>query len=270
MDVHFDITHQQDTKHFRHLQRFPYPFPTIDVILSLDGISLRAREWALVQHPEMNCPWRHRTDKAKDFIGKGPLGGQQQGKGTQENCSASRLAVSGFMVVQLAFWVAIVSGQSSCFCLHLVQLRALPGASFSQDGFQREDFWGDWQDILWTGVSSASWPLLDFPWVGCGSFTGFVFFWSILRWETEAKVLRCPAKAGSFSQWLPNNFLRCWLDSSLLVFLVNKAAQSVFLCLASLTWREFWVLSVLWSLSLVYFYYFWIQSFKGERETLIK
>ena len=41
------------------------------------------------------------TDKARDFIGKGNPGGEQQGKGTQKNCSATWLAVSGFMVMEL-------------------------------------------------------------------------------------------------------------------------------------------------------------------------
>ena len=41
------------------------------------------------------------ADKARDFIGKGPPGGEQEGKGTQENCSASWLEVLGFMVMGL-------------------------------------------------------------------------------------------------------------------------------------------------------------------------
>ena len=41
------------------------------------------------------------ADKARDFIGQGHPGGEQEGKGTQENCSAAWLAVSGFMVMGL-------------------------------------------------------------------------------------------------------------------------------------------------------------------------
>ena len=41
------------------------------------------------------------TDKARDFIGKGHPGGEQEGKGTQKNCSATWLAVSGFMLMGL-------------------------------------------------------------------------------------------------------------------------------------------------------------------------
>ena len=36
------------------------------------------------------------------LLGRGPLGGQQEGKGTQENCSAMWLEVSGFMMVTLS------------------------------------------------------------------------------------------------------------------------------------------------------------------------
>ena len=39
--------------------------------------------------------------KQEIFIGKVHLGGEQEGKGTQENCSAPWLAVSGFMVMGL-------------------------------------------------------------------------------------------------------------------------------------------------------------------------
>ena len=42
-----------------------------------------------------------RADKARDFIGKGHPGGEQEGKGTQENCSALWLTVLGFMVMGL-------------------------------------------------------------------------------------------------------------------------------------------------------------------------
>ena len=44
----------------------------------------------------MNCSRRHVL-----IIGKGRLGGEQQGKGTKENCSATWLAVSVFTVMGL-------------------------------------------------------------------------------------------------------------------------------------------------------------------------
>ena len=35
------------------------------------------------------------TNKAEDFIGKGQLGREQRGKGSQADCSSTRLAVLG-------------------------------------------------------------------------------------------------------------------------------------------------------------------------------
>ena len=67
------------------------------------------------------------ADKARDFIGQGHLGGEQEGKGTQENCSAAWLAVSGFMVMGLvsALSLANHSDSESFLVVH---------ALFSQDG----------------------------------------------------------------------------------------------------------------------------------------
>ena len=39
--------------------------------------------------------------KQKALLGRGPLGREQEGEGAQENCSATWLAVSGFMVMGL-------------------------------------------------------------------------------------------------------------------------------------------------------------------------
>ena len=74
------------------------------------------------------------ADKARDFIGKGHPGGEQQGKGTQENCSATWLAVSGFMVMRLVSRLSLAnhSDSESFLVVH---------ALFSQDGCQREGFW---------------------------------------------------------------------------------------------------------------------------------
>ena len=68
-------------------------------------------------------------DSAKDFTGKGHLGREQQGKGTQENCSALWLAVYGFMGMELVLglspanhlaWLIFGLTQGpSWWCLHL-------------------------------------------------------------------------------------------------------------------------------------------------------
>ena len=74
------------------------------------------------------------ADKARDFIGKGHPGGEQQGKGTKENSSATWLTVSGFMVMGLVSGLSLAnhSDSESFLMVH---------ALFSQDGCQREGFW---------------------------------------------------------------------------------------------------------------------------------
>ena len=59
------------------------------------------------------------ADKARDFIGKGRLGGEQQGKGTQESSSVTWLAVSGFMVMGLVSGLSLanhLTQSPSCWC----------------------------------------------------------------------------------------------------------------------------------------------------------
>ena len=70
-----------------------------------------------------------RADKARDFIGKGHPGGEQQGKETQEDCSVTWLAVSGFMVMGLVSGLSLANhSESGSFVVAC--------ASLSQDGFQ--------------------------------------------------------------------------------------------------------------------------------------
>ena len=73
------------------------------------------------------------TDKARDFIGKGHPGGEQEGKGTQENCSAAWLPVSGFTVIGLVSGLSSAnhSDSESFLVVH---------ALFSQDRCQTEGF----------------------------------------------------------------------------------------------------------------------------------
>ena len=71
------------------------------------------------------------ANKARDFVGKGRLGGEQAGKGAQQDCSAMRLchAVSSFMAMGL-----LVSGLS--LANHADSPLLLAHALLSQDGFQ--------------------------------------------------------------------------------------------------------------------------------------
>ena len=73
-------------------------------------------------------------DKARAFIGKGHQSGEQGGKGNQENCSATWLAVPGFMVMGLVSGLSLANpSDSGCFLV--------AHAMLSQDGRQRGGFW---------------------------------------------------------------------------------------------------------------------------------
>ena len=54
-----------------------------------------------------------RADKARDFIGKGHPGGEQEGKGAQENSSATWLEVMGFMVMGLVSGLSLANHSDS-------------------------------------------------------------------------------------------------------------------------------------------------------------
>ena len=75
-----------------------------------------------------------RADKARDFLGKGHPGGEQLGKGTQENSSATRLAVSGSVLMGLVFRLSFTNHSDSESFL-------VAHALLSQDGCQQEGFW---------------------------------------------------------------------------------------------------------------------------------
>ena len=74
------------------------------------------------------------AEKARDFIGKGYSGKEQQSKGTQENCSVVWLVVSGFMVIGLLSRLSLASHSDSGSFLVLFSLLV-------QDRFQWEGFW---------------------------------------------------------------------------------------------------------------------------------
>ena len=93
------------------------------------------------------------ADKARDFIGKGRPGGEQEGQGTRENCSVTWLAVSGFMVMGLVSRLSLASHSNSESFL-------VVHALFSQDGCQQEGFWevvGHNGVSFWTFANYSDW-----------------------------------------------------------------------------------------------------------------
>ena len=95
------------------------------------------------------------ADKDREFVGKGLLRGEQEGKGTQEDCSAMWLAVLGFMVMGLVSRLTLANLSDSGTFL-------VEHASLSQDGFQWEGFWE--VDRI-RGVSSLLLTFLELFWL---------------------------------------------------------------------------------------------------------
>ena len=66
--------------------------------------------------------------KSEILLGSGPPGREQEDKGTQEDCSATWLAVSGFMVMGVVSGLSLANhSDSECFLVAcLVQPRWMP------------------------------------------------------------------------------------------------------------------------------------------------
>ena len=98
------------------------------IVVLQEGEPLPGPETGLLSNTQNWIVWGDTcADKARDFIWKGHPGGEQEGKGTQENCSGMWLAGSGFMVMGLVSGLplAIHSDSESFLVVH---------ALFSQDG----------------------------------------------------------------------------------------------------------------------------------------
>ena len=72
--------------------------------------------------------------QSKRLYWEGCTGGEQQGKGNRENCSATWLTVSGFMVMGLVSRLSLANHSDSGSFL-------AASAWFKQDGFQRRGVW---------------------------------------------------------------------------------------------------------------------------------
>ena len=95
------------------------------------------------------------ADKARDFIGKGCPGGEQD-RGTQENCSAMWLTVLGFMLMGLVsglslakslFWLRVLPGGAD-----IAQPRWMPARRILGDGRTRGLLWAPKNWCFWTVV----------------------------------------------------------------------------------------------------------------------
>ena len=68
-------------------------------VIAERGTASRAQEWTLVWHSEMNCPRRHMCWQSKRLYWEGVPCGEQEDKGTREDCSAMWLRVPAFLVM---------------------------------------------------------------------------------------------------------------------------------------------------------------------------
>ena len=82
----------------------------------------------------MNCLKRNTWWQSKRLYWAGRPGGEQQGKGTQEKCSATWLTVLGFMMMGLVSRLSLTNHSDSGSFLVVHTL-------LSQDRFQKGGFW---------------------------------------------------------------------------------------------------------------------------------
>lgn len=137
-----------------------------------------------------------RADKAGDFIGKGCLGGKQQGEGAQENSSA------GGRSLWLVLWVSfpVVSDQLSCLA-HIwsgsgsfLLAHAPLGEDRSQHQGSREV--GGLVSSLLLAPPTSSWFLFR---AAPRSLSGPPAGRQLMH-----RAVTVPAKVGHFGHWCPN------------------------------------------------------------------
>ena len=89
-----------------------------------EGRPLPGPETGLLSNTQNWIVWGDTcAGKARDFIGKGHPGGEKEGRGTQENCSAMFYGdgISFLVVFSQSFWLRVLPG-GACF----VQPRGMP------------------------------------------------------------------------------------------------------------------------------------------------
>ena len=82
----------------------------------------------------MNCQGDTCAERVRDFIGKSHLGREQEGEGTQVDCSATWLVVSGYIVMGIVSRLSLANHSDSWSFL-------VVHALLSQDECQQEGFW---------------------------------------------------------------------------------------------------------------------------------
>ena len=134
--------------------------------------------------------------QAKDCMGKWG----SRVKGTQEDCSATWLPGSGFMVMRLVSRLSLASHLAR----PLVRFRVLPGGRRTSEPrwVPAWGFWGDWQDK--SSPPSCFGPP-EFSQLVFVAAPQKLFYWDFLWWDSSGKQFSsCLAKVGGFGQRFPN------------------------------------------------------------------
>ena len=144
------------------------------------------------------------AEKTRDFIRKGHLGGEQYGKGTQKNSSATWLAVSDLMVMGLVSGLSLANHPDSESFLVVHTL-------FSQDGYQREGFWEVVRHVVSPFDLSQTLPICGGLLVPC-SLAG-----PPVAKQLRQKVTMVPGQGGRFQCTSPNRYI--------IAYYANKANE---------------------------------------------
>ena len=140
----------------------------------------------------MNCLRRHTCWQSKRLYWEGAPG--QWGEGTQENCSAAWLTVSGCMVMGLVSWWSLAS--------HL----AWPISSLTQG----PSWWHSHLSAKMDSSKKDAGRLVEhiMGWFLGPSQILLVSFWQQARVPYEDLLLqdsKCLAKVGDFARWFTSN-----------------------------------------------------------------
>ena len=153
----------------------------------------------------MNCPRSHMCWQSKRLYWRGHPGGKQQGKATQENCSATWLAASDFMVMGLVSRLSLASH----LLYPIVWLSVLPGGMPISQPRWVPQHKGFWEVDKTYGLASP--PSLGSSWILLISFSGSTIF--LLETSscetTQASGYDPPwSNLSDFTQGFPNR----WID----------------------------------------------------------
>ena len=184
------------------------------VKLLREGGPLPGPETRLLSNTQKWIVWEDTcADKARGFIGKGHPGGEQQGKGTHENCFAKQLAIWGIMVMGLVSGLSLANHSDSDDSESFLVVHTL----LSQDRCQLEGFWEE------VGHVVSPFDLSQALLVGGGSLLPRSLPGPPAVKQLMQMVTRVPARVGGFSQRAsPNKVNRQIISQNHFLFTASR------------------------------------------------